>query len=185
MFNSWMNILAKVPGSVLWLLKNNDYAEQNLKMAAAQKGINPQRLVFAPRLPKAQHLGRHRLAGLMLDTRIYNGHTTTSDALWAGVPVICLVGSHFASRVSASILKALGLPELITRTLEEYEKLAVQLALHSDQLIMLRRKIGQNQLTHSLFDTRRYARNLEKAFVQMWHIYTTDQDPKHIDVRED
>lgn len=185
MFNSWMNVLARVPESVLWLLKNNDDTEQNLKMTAEERGVNPHRLVFAPRLPKDQHLGRHRLADLMLDTRIYNGHTTTSDALWAGVPVISLMGSHFASRVSVSILKALGLPELITRTLEEYEKLAVRLALHSAELKMLRRKIAKNQSTHPLFDTRRYVRNLEKAFIQMWHIYATDQDPKHIEVRED
>ena len=185
MFNTWMNILTAVPGSVLWLLKNNDYAEQNLKMAAKERGIDPDRLVFGLRLPKEQHLGRHRLADLMLDTRIYNGHTTTSDALWAGVPVISLMGSHFASRVSASILKALGLSELITRKLEEYEKLAVRLALDSAELKMLQKKLAKNQLTHPLFDTRRYVRNLEKAFIQMWRIYATDQDPMHIEVRED
>jgi len=184
MFNCWMNILSKVAGSVLWLLKNNDFTEQNLKMAAKVRGIDPQRLVFAPRLPKNKHLGRHRLADLMLDTRIYNGHTTTSDALWAGVPVISLMGSHFASRVSASILKTLGLPELITRTLEEYEKLAVRLALDSKELKILRRKITQNQSTHPLFDTRRYAHNLEDAFIQMWRLYAAGQDPKPIEVCE-
>ena len=136
-------------------------------------------------MPKDQHLGRHRLADLMLDTRIYNGHTTTSDALWAGVPVISLMGSHFASRVSASILKALGLPELITHTLEEYEKLSVRLALDSAELKMLRKKLAKNQTIHPLFDTRRYVRNLEKAFSQMWHIYAAGIDPNHIEVRED
>jgi protein O-GlcNAc transferase len=185
MFNSWMNILTAVPGSVLWLLKNNDFAEQNLKMAAKKRGIDPHRLVFGPRMPKEKHLGRHRLAELMLDSRIYNGHTTTSDALWAGVPVISLMGSHFASRVSASLLKALGLPELITDTLEEYEKLSVRLALDSAELKMLQKKLAKNQKTHPLFDTRRYVRNLENAFIQMWHTYAAGLDPNHIEVRED
>ena len=184
MFRTWMNILRKVPESVLWLLKSNEYAEQNLKNAAEEMGIDSQRLVFAPRLPKAQHLGRHNLADLMLDTRIYNGHTTTSDALWAGLPVISLLGSHFASRVSASILKALGMSELVTHSLEEYEKLAVQLAFDSIERNRLRRKISKNRLTHPLFDTPRYVRNLEKAYSQLWHIHSTGQHPRHIEITE-
>jgi predicted O-linked N-acetylglucosamine transferase (SPINDLY family) len=184
MFNSWMKILKAVPDSVLWLLKNNDCAQQYLRSGAAENGIDPQRLVFAPRLPKGEHLGRHNLANLMLDTRIYNGHTTTSDALWAGVPVVALAGNHFASRVSASILNAIGLPQLITSTLEGYEKLAVRLALDPSELSLWQKKIAENRSTHPLFDTRRYARNLENAFIQMWRIYAAGQDPKHIEVRE-
>jgi len=174
-----------VPKSVLWLLKNNDVAEQNLKIAAKKGGIEPHRLVFGPRVTKNRHLRRHQLADLMLDTRIYNGHTTTSDALWAGIPVVSLMGDHFASRVSASILKALGLPELIARSQKGYEKLAVQLAMDSAALKSLRKKIACNKSNHPLFDTRRYVRNLESAFVQMCRIRANGLKPEHIVVRED
>jgi protein O-GlcNAc transferase len=184
MFRSWMNILSNVPGSVLWLMKYNRDAIDNLRMAAEASGIDPPRLVFASRQPKARHLERHRLADLMLDTRIYNGHTTTSDALWAGVPVVAMIGSHFASRVSASILTTIGMPELIARTPEEYEELAVRLATDATELKSLRIKLANNRTSFPLFDTRRYARNLENAFIRMWHLHAMGQSPLNIEVCE-
>jgi predicted O-linked N-acetylglucosamine transferase (SPINDLY family) len=134
MFDVWMRILQQVPEGVLWLLSTNKIAEENLRREAEARGIKSERLIFADRLPKDEHLARLRFADLTLDTRIYNGHTTTSDALWAGVPVITLQGSHFASRVSSSVLSAIGLPEVVTHSLEEYEALAVQLAHKPAQL---------------------------------------------------
>ena len=127
-FDLWMRLLEGVAGSVLWLLEANALAEDNLNREAAARGIDPARVVFAGRIPKDEHLARLECADLALDTRIYNGHTSTSDALWAGLPVLTLKGRHFASRVSASILAAAGIPELITECLEDYEALALRLA---------------------------------------------------------
>ena len=125
-----------------------------------------------------------RLADLALDTRIVNGHTTTSDALWAGVPVITLMGGHFASRVSASILTAIGLPELITHTLEQYEALAVHLAQHPGELETMRQRLSENRLTKPLFDTPRFAKNLETAYKEMWKIFVAGEKPRSIEVVE-
>ncbi len=179
MFDVWMNILRQVPNSVLWLLWRSQLTENNLKKEAQKRGIHPNRLIFAPKVPKDEHLARHKLADLALDTRIYNGHTTTSDALWAGVPVIAMIGTHFASRVSSSILNAVGCP-LIARNLQEYQDFAVRLANNPNELNMIRQKLAKYRLTQPLFDTPRFARNLENAYRQMWEIFKSGQSPRQI-----
>ncbi len=182
MFDAWMRILHQIPESVLWLLHVNDIAERNLVREADKKGIAPERLIFSKGLPKTEHLRRHQLADLALDTRIYNGHTTTSDALWAGVPVVTMTGGYFPSRVSASILSAAGLPELITHNIPEYEALAVSLARNPLKLGNIRKRLAENRLTAPLFDTPRFARNLEKAYSQIWNLFLTGSPPQNIQV---
>ncbi len=184
MFDIWMNILRQVPKSVLWLQGGNETAEKNLRWEAEARGVKSERLVFAERLPKDEHLARMRLADLALDTWIVNGHTTTSDSLWIGVPVITIKGSHFASRVSSSILTAIGLSELITHSLEEYEALAVHLARNPGELQGIRQRLAKNRLTKPLFDTPRFARNLEKAYKEMWKIFLAGERPCQIEVVE-
>ena len=173
MFNCWMDILKRVPDSVLWLLKTGDEMVDNLKNEAEKRGVEKNRLVFAKRLSKEKHLKRSRLADLALDTRIYNGHTTTSDALWAGLPVITMPGNHFASRVSASILKAADLSELIVENLTEYEKLAVDISLSKNKLISLKSKVKNNKEIAPLFNTPLFAENIEKAYKIMWDRFKT------------
>ncbi len=181
MFDLWMRILRQVPESVLWLAHANETVKRNLTREAGERGVSPERLIFAERLPaKADHLARHKLAALALDTRIYNGHTTTTDALWAGVPVITLQGTHYASRASASILTAMGLPELIAHTPEEYEALAMRLATHPDELQAIRRKIAENRTTSPLFDTPGFVRSLERAYEEMWRIFLEGEGPKFV-----
>ena len=184
MFDVWMKVLSQVPQGVLWLQWANETAEKNLRQEAEARGVEAERLIFAQNLPKAEHLARMTLADLALDTRIVNGHTTTSDVLWAGVPVITLMGSHFASRVSASILTAIGLPELITHGLENYEALAVKLATHPGELDTIRQKLAKNRLIEPLFDTPRFAWNLEKAYKEMWKIFLAGEPPRQIEVRD-
>jgi protein O-GlcNAc transferase len=184
MFDCWMKILKRVPGSVLWLLWDNRSAEDNLRQAAQNKGIDPDRLVFGRKVSKEDHLARMRLADLALDTRVYNGHTTTSDSLWAGVPVITIQGTHFASRVSASIIDAIGLQELITHDLNDYEDLAVHLASNPDELKSLQKKLFNGRKTKPLFDTAGFTQNIESAFTEMWQIYQTRRPPRPIDVRK-
>jgi len=183
-FDAWMKILHQVPESVLWLTFGNKIVEDNLRREAIARGIKAERLNFAERLPKAEHLARLRLADLILDTRIVNGHTTTSDALWAGVPVITLQGTHFASRVSSSILSAIGLHELIAGSIAEYEALAVRLAYTPAELQEIRQKILKNRLVAPLFDTPRFVRNLETAYKNMWKIFLAGEEPRQIEVLE-
>jgi predicted O-linked N-acetylglucosamine transferase (SPINDLY family) len=177
MFDLWMTILKKFPNSVLWLLKRNDSASDNLRLEARIRGVNPDRLIFAEEMPKDEHLARHVFVDLVLDTRIYNGHTTTSDAIWAGVPVITLLGNHFASRVSASILTAIGLPELIAHNLQEYEALVLKFAKNPNELIRIRQKLAKHRLTESLFDTPRFVRDLEQAYQQIYRIFAAGKAP--------
>ncbi|MBL0716619.1 MAG: tetratricopeptide repeat protein, partial [Desulfosarcina sp.] len=167
-FNTWMKILAKVHDSVLWLFTGGKTSEVNLRKEANARGINPNRLIFAEKIPKDKHLARLKIADLALDTRIVNGHTTTSDTLWAGVPVVALIGNHFASRVSASLLTAVGLPELIADNLNDYEALAVQLAETPEKLEAIRAKLDRNRYTMPLFDTPRFVKNLEKGYAGVW-----------------
>lgn len=164
-FDVWMRLLKRIPGSVLWMHVENKEAQKNLQQAA---GPFAERLIFAPPLPKDEHLARLKLAGFALDTRTYNGHTTTSDALWAGLPVVTIMGGHFASRVSASLLTHIGLPELITHSLQAYEALAFHLATHPDELQNLKKKLEQNRATYPLFDTKRFVSDLEKAYQAIW-----------------
>ncbi|MDA1024032.1 MAG: tetratricopeptide repeat protein [Proteobacteria bacterium] len=184
MFDVWMNLLKKIPNSVLWLVKRNDLTECNLKNEANARGVDGDRLIFAEHMPKEEHLARSQLVDLALDTRICGGHTTTSDALWSGVPVVVLQGNHFASRVSSSILAAIGLPELVTRSLEDYETLCLKLQQNPDELKALKAKLAQNRLTEPLFDTPRFTKNLESAFHQMWKNYLSGNQPSRIDVIE-
>ena len=178
MFARWMAILAAVPDSQLWLFEKTDgLAAENLRRASAEQGVDPARLVFAGRLPKSAHLARLGLADLGLDTRIYNGHTTTSDLLWAGVPVVAPLGRHFASRVSASLLKAIELPELIAPNLAAFEELAVTLARDRPRLAALREKLWQKRLSAPLFDTGRLAGHLETAYETMWRTIRAGQPP--------
>ena len=179
-FTSWMRILKAVEGSVLWLLQDNPWAVENLKKEALKQGVDAQRLVFAERMPLPEHLARHRQADLFLDTLPYNAHTTTSDALWSGLPVLTLMGQSFASRVAASLLNAIGLPELITNTREEYETLAVGLAQNPQKLAEIKLKLTNNRLITSLFDTPLFTKNLEDAYIKMYERYQAGLVPEHI-----
>jgi len=167
-FDAWMRILKQVEQSVLWLLEDNPTAADNLRKEAGLRGVSPDRLIFAKRLPLAEHLARHRLADLFLDTLPYNAHTTASDALWAGLPVLTQIGKTFPGRVAASLLTAVGLPELITHTPEEYEALAIDLAQHPEKLQQIKQKLAENRLVKPLFDTSLFTQHLEKAYKTMY-----------------
>jgi len=179
-FDIWMQLLQQVNGSVLWVLQDNAYATQNLTKEAIKRGIAPERLVFAPRMSLPEHLARHRLADLFLDTFFCNAHTTASDALWAGLPVLTYLGDTLAGRVAASLLNAIGLPELITHSHEEYQALALELATNPAKLASLKQQLAQNRLTHPLFDTRLSTRHIEDAFTQMWERHQAALLPEHI-----
>jgi protein O-GlcNAc transferase len=179
-FASWMRILRAVEGSVLWLFQDNSWAVENLKKEAEKQGISSDRLVFAERLPLHEHLARHRQADLFLDTFPYNAHTTTSDALWAGLPVLTLKGASFASRVAASLLNAIGLSELIVNTREEYENMAIEFALNPKKLADVKFKLANNRLASALFDTPQFTKNLEAAYFKMYERYKVDLQPEHI-----
>lgn len=176
-FTAWMRILGRLPGSILWLYTESEEVRRRLRDTANTYGSLGERLIFAKHLPKAQHLERHRLADLFLDTRIYNAHTTASDALWAGLPVLTCLGETFPARVAASLLQAVGLPELITHSLEEYEELAVHLATHPDELAVLRTKLAEQRLHSPLFDTERFVRHLERAYEMVWQRYQQGLPP--------
>ncbi len=167
-FGVWMGLLRQVEGSVLWLLEGNAVAPGNLRREAQARGIAPERLVFAPRTGLAEHLARHRLADLFLDTLPCNAHTTASDALWAGLPVVTCQGRTFAGRVAGSLLTAVGLPELITRDLGEYEALALRLAREPEALSAVKAKLARNRDSCPLFDVERFRRHLEAAYETMW-----------------
>ncbi len=168
-FDVWMRLLKATPHSVLWLSQPNPTAEANLRKEAELRGVSPERIIFAPKLPEmSDHLARQRHADLFLDTLPYNAHTTASDALWAGLPVLTCLGETFAGRVAASLLKALGLPELITTSLEDYEALALKLAREPSRLASIKAKLARNHSTHALFDTARFTRHIEAAYTTMW-----------------
>lgn len=176
-FDLWMRLLERVEGSVLWLLQSNAAAPPNLRREAARRGIAPDRLVFAPKVPLADHLARHRLADLFLDTLPCNAHTTASDALWAGLPVLTCLGTTFAGRVAASLLLAVGLPEMIARTLDEYESMALRMATDAEALDGLRQRLARNRDTFPLFDTDRFRRHLEAAYLEMWERHRRGLSP--------
>ena len=166
-FAIWMRLLASVPGSVLWLLDDNDTARGHLRKAATAHGIDPARLVFAPRTEPAAHLARHRLADLFVDTLPYNAHTTASDALWAGLPLVTVLGNQFDGRVAASLLTALGLPELVAPSLETYEALALALARDPARLAQVKAQLAHNRLSSPLFDTDGFRTAIETAYQGM------------------
>jgi predicted O-linked N-acetylglucosamine transferase (SPINDLY family) len=178
-FDSWMRLLGKVEGSLLWLVDSSADAVRNLRNEAAARGIAPDRLVFAPKIRHEDYLARHRLADLALDTLPYNGHGTTSDALWAGLPVLTCLGDAMPGRVAASVLTAVGLPELIMHSLEEYEALATALAREPERLQRIRDKLARNRLTYPLFDAARFTHHLEAAFEQMWRMHGQGEAPRH------
>jgi predicted O-linked N-acetylglucosamine transferase (SPINDLY family) len=167
-FAIWMRLLREVEGSVLWLYEGNVSAKLNLIREAEMRGVAADRLVFAPFVPHREHLARVRLGDLFLDTLPCNAHTTASDALWSGVPVLTCLGSSFAGRVAASLVRAAGLPELAVHSLEDYEALAVRLARDAAMVAALKRRLVENRDTMALFDTPRYTRSLEVAYRTMW-----------------
>lgn len=179
-FDVWMRLLAKVDHSVLWLLRSNEWAEANLRKEAEARGVDPARLLFADKLPPAEHLARLALADLFLDTFHVNAHTTASDALWAGLPVLTSAGRQFAARVGASLLNAIGVPELVTATEAEYEARALELATAPQRLTELRARLAANRPTHPLFDTAGYARRLEAAYVAVHQRCAAGLPPDHL-----
>lgn len=190
LFDAWMRILDRVPGSVLWLFRSHAEAEANLRLEAGRRDVDPARLVFADKLPKAEHLARHRHADLFLDTLRVNAHTTASDALWAGVPVLTCPGETFQSRVAASLLHAVGLPELVMTDLAAYEATAARLGqgqgqggaqgARADELAGYKARLAANRLMCPLFDTARYARNLERACDALWAACASGAKPTPI-----
>jgi protein O-GlcNAc transferase len=181
-FDVWMRLLTKVPDSVFWLLEDNPRAARNLRRAAAERGVRPERLIFAPRVEIEMHLARQRLADLFLDTLPCNAHTTASDALWAGLPVLTCAGRSFAARVGASLLSAVGLPELVTSSLEEYEALAAELARAPGRLAELRARVGSHREALPLFDTPRFCRHLEAAYRRIWRNHVEGKPPATLTV---
>lgn len=178
-FDVWMRLLGKIPGSVLWLARDNDEAQRNLRHEAVSRGIDPARLVFMERVTSSeQHLARHALADLFLDTLPYNAHSTGAAALWAGLPFITCMGATMQSRIGASILRAAGLPELVTHSLDEYERLAARLATDASELAAIRRKLQTNRLTCPLFDTDRFRGHIEAAYLRMWESHQTGRLPE-------
>jgi predicted O-linked N-acetylglucosamine transferase (SPINDLY family) len=179
-FGSWMRILKAVDGSVLFVYADNDWSKTNLINEARVRGIDSSRLVFGERIPYEGYLARYRVCDLFLDTFPYNAGTTASDALWSGLPLITLQGESFASRVAASLLKAIDIPELITTNQEQYEALAIELALNPQKLRSIKHKLINNRLTTPLFDTPLFTKNLEAAYTQMYDRYQAGLKPEHI-----
>ncbi len=179
-FGHWMQVLTETPGSVLWLFADGP-AQDNLRAAASRAGIDPARLLFAGRKPKAEHLARLSLADLHLDTGTYGAHTTTSDALWAGVPAISVLGEAFASRVGSSLLRAVGLPELVCADWSAYVRLAVALGRAPGDRQALRARLAVQRLTAPLFDTERTARGLEDLYRRMWGVFAAGETPRPLD----
>jgi predicted O-linked N-acetylglucosamine transferase (SPINDLY family) len=180
MLDRWCRILTAVEESGLWLLHDNERSANTVRIEAANRGLNPERIIFAPRLDLDDHLARHRLADLFLDTLPCNAHTTASDALWAGLPVLTLPGQTFAGRVATSLLTAIGMPELIAKSVQEYESIAVRLGQDSKALGALKSKLGRNRQTEPLFDTKRYTEKLECAFREMHRRFISNQRPGHL-----
>jgi predicted O-linked N-acetylglucosamine transferase (SPINDLY family) len=176
-FDIWMRLLRSVPGSVLWLLETNELVKGNLRSEAEKRGVTSSRLVFAPLVPAAEHLERHGHADLFLDTLPCNAHTTASDALWAGLPVLTCCGDNFAGRVAGSLLTAIGMPELITQSLEDYERTALALARDPQRLIALRQKLQNNRDASALFNLPKSTAHIEAAYARMWQTWLSGQKP--------
>jgi predicted O-linked N-acetylglucosamine transferase (SPINDLY family) len=182
-FEVWMRLLARIDGSVLWLSHMNEFAMDNLRRAAIARGIKSARIIFAPRLDRIEdHLARHRQADLFLDTLPYNAHSTAIDALWAGLPLVTCTGSAFPGRVGASLLEAVGLPELVTANLEDYEAVAAKLASDPPVLQGIRRRLQENRGSQPLFDMDRLRRHIEAAYETMWDIHARGESPRHFSI---
>jgi predicted O-linked N-acetylglucosamine transferase (SPINDLY family) len=157
-----------VPGSVLWLVSRNPQSRENFRRHAGEAGIAPERLIFAERVPRIEdHLARYRLADIFLDTWPYNAHTTAADALYAGVPVVTMLGNAFPARVAASILRALGIGDLVTESIEAYEALALQLAQDGEFLVRTKQTVGNNRKQMAMFDTQGFARHWENLMMDI------------------
>ena len=182
-FDIWTRLLLKVEGSVLWMRHSNKWADENLRKEAQKRDIDPARLVFAERVPLDEHLARHQLADLFLDTFTFNAHSTAVDALWAGLPVLTKLGYSFAARVAGSLLNAVGMEDLITNTEQEYEDLALELASDPDKLNQLRQKLDTNRLTTPLFDTEQFTKYLENGYQQAYQIYSKGDNTDNIVIK--
>jgi predicted O-linked N-acetylglucosamine transferase (SPINDLY family) len=178
MFDVWMRLLHAVEGSVLWLFRENEAVQRNLTREAQLRGIDPSRLVFRGAIAYRDYLAGYRLADLFLDTLPYSAHATASDALWAGLPLVTMQGKAFAGRVAASLLHAVGVPELVTHSLPDYEELALRLARDPGLLRGLRTRLAAHRTTHPLFDTERFARHIEAAYVTMWETWQRGAEPR-------
>ncbi|KRB85414.1 hypothetical protein ASE00_01030 [Sphingomonas sp. Root710] len=181
-FDIWMRLLTKVDGSVLWLFEANARVEDNLRREAAVRGVDPTRLIFAGRMPHAEHLARLRQADLFLDCFQCNAHATAADALWAGVPVLTVPGQGYAARVGASVVHAVGLPELAVATREDYQRLALELATDPARLVEIRDRLAHNRTTMPLFDSARFTRHIETAFEMAYDRFWNGMEPDHIRV---
>lgn len=179
-FDSWMRILNNIDGSVLYLFADNQIIENNLRSEAEIRGISSNRIIFCKFLPPPEYLARFRICDLFLDTFPYNAGTTASDALWAGLPVLTLMGQSFASRVAASLLYAIGLPELATTTKSEYESLAINLATDTKRLANIKKILSKNRLSTPLFDTPLFTRHIENAYCQIYERHQANLSPNHI-----
>ena len=181
-FDIWMKILKTVDKSVLWLLEDNSIAKKNLRKEAKKRKIDPKRIIFAKHMSMTNHFARHKCADLFIDTFPYGAHTTCSDSLWAGLPIVTLMGKSFASRVGSSLLNAINLKELITTTEKEYEKLIIELANNSYRLKEIRNKLHKNRFTKPLFDTKLYTKNIELAYTKIYEKHLNKLPAKNIDV---
>ena len=182
-FDIWMRLLKKVEKSVLWLIKDNDVAVYNLKKEAEKRGVKSDRIIFAKHMPVPEHLARHKIADLFVDTFPYTAHTTCSDALWSGLPVITRTGQSFASRVAGSLLNAVNLKELITKTEKEYEDLILKLAKNPKQLKEIKNKLKKNRLKEPLFNSKLYTKKIESAYKKIYERYNSDLPLKNIEIK--
>ena len=167
-----------VPYSVLWLLEDNANAAKNLRKEASARGVDDSRLIFAKRIGLSDHLARHRLADLFLDTLPYNAHTTTSDALWAGLPVLTCIGQGFAGRVAASLVSAINMNELIAENIQQYELIAIELAQNPQKLLALKERLANDRLSTPLFDTDSYTAHLELAYKKAYELHINGEYPR-------
>jgi predicted O-linked N-acetylglucosamine transferase (SPINDLY family) len=183
LFDIWIRLLREFDDSTLWLARSGADFVDISRHRADSYGVDPRRLVFAPPVPRREdHLARHKLADLFLDTLPYNAHSTACDALSAGLPVLTCLGHAFPGRVAASLLRSVGLPDLVTYSLAEYEALATTLAQDSGRLRQVRDKLAANRLTFPLFDTARFTRHFETAFEMMHEIHIRGEPPRHFEV---
>jgi predicted O-linked N-acetylglucosamine transferase (SPINDLY family) len=182
-FEGWMRILKAIEGSVLFLYAENEWAQKNLMKEAEARGIESQRIIFGKHLPADEYLARYQACDLFLDTTPYNAGTTASDALWAGLPVLTLIGNSFASRVAASLLNAIDLPELITTTQSAYEDKAIELAQNPDKLASIKQKLAQNRSSTQLFNTALFTKNIEAVYTKIYQRYQEDLAPDHISIQ--
>jgi predicted O-linked N-acetylglucosamine transferase (SPINDLY family) len=184
MFAIWMRLLGAIDGSVLWLLETHSLFKENIRAAATRAGVDPARIVWAPEMKVEDHLARLAAADLFLDSLPCNAHTTASDALWAGLPLVTCAGAVFGARVAASLLKAVGLAELVTDNLDAYEALALALARDPSRLAQIRRRLSENRTRAPLFDTKRTTRALEAAYNQMFTRWQAGETPQPFAVEE-